>query len=180
MYEFEDVKIRKFEYRDIEKKIEWINNPDNNKYLHFDLPLEYNKTCKWFKKASIDEKRYDAIIEYNDIPVGIVGLTNIDFKNKKCEEYITVGEAGFKRKGIATKAGILICLYAFKILSLNKIVAHVEYGNPSLYLHLNIGFEIEGFLKKDLFVNDKFVDRFIMGMNKKNLYLPETVKFVVD
>lgn len=178
MYEFKDVRIRKFKFEDIEKKIEWINNSENNKYLHFDLPLEYEKTCKWFERNKNNENRYDGIIEYNGIPVGIVGLTDIDYKNKKCEDYLTVGDTRFKRKGIATKAGALICLYAFKVLNLKKVVAHVEYGNPSLYLNIKRGFEVEGFLKNDLVVDGKSVDRFVMGMFEKNLYLPDEVKWV--
>ena len=180
MYEFEEVRIRKFEFNDINKKIEWINNPKNNKFLHFDLPLEYEKTCKWFEKNKDNKNRYDAIIEYKGIPVGIVGLLDIDYKNKKCEEYITIGETNLKRKGIGTKALNLICLYAFKILKLNKVIAYVEYGNPSLYLHTKTGFEIEGFLKNDLIMDEKIVDRFILGIFEKNLNNLEKVRWVDD
>ena len=38
------VRIRKFERKDIPKKVEWINNPQNNKFLHYDIPLEVEKT----------------------------------------------------------------------------------------------------------------------------------------
>ena len=33
------ISIRKFESKDIPKKVEWINNSENNKYLHYDIPL---------------------------------------------------------------------------------------------------------------------------------------------
>ncbi|MDD7766936.1 GNAT family N-acetyltransferase [Anaerococcus vaginalis] len=180
MCEFEDVKIRKFEFNDINKKIEWINNPKNNEFLHYDLPLEYEKTCKWFEKNKDKKNRYDAIIEYKGTPVGIIGLLNIDYKNKKCEEYITIGNTSLKRKGIGTKALNLICLYAFKILKLNKVTAYVEYGNPSLYLHTKVGFEIEGFLKNDLIVDGKSVDRFVLGLFEKNLHFIEKTSLVKD
>ena len=49
MYQYEDVKIRRFTFDDIPLKIEWINNPENNKFLHYDLPLEYEITVAWFK-----------------------------------------------------------------------------------------------------------------------------------
>ncbi len=178
MYEFEDVRIRKFEFRDIENKIKWVNNSANNQFLHYDLPLEYEKTCQWFESVKDRTDRYDAVIEYNGIPVGITGLTNIDYKNKKAEDYMVVGETSFKRRGIATKAGALIALYGFKVLKLNKIVAHVEYGNPSLYLDIKRGFTVEGFLRNDLWMVDKFVDRFILGLFEQNLYLPAEVKWV--
>ena len=44
------ISIRKFESKDIPKKVEWINNSENNKYLHYDIPLKIEKTEKWFEK----------------------------------------------------------------------------------------------------------------------------------
>ena len=167
----DDVKIRKFEFKDINNKISWINNPENNRYLHYDLPLEYKKTCKWFESIKNNNDRLDAVIEYKGSPVGIVGLLNIDYKNKKCEEYITLGETSLKRKGISTKALELICSYAFNDLNLKKVVAFVEYENPSLYLHTKVGFKIEGFLRNDLIVGNESVDRFILGLTEQDLHL---------
>ena len=37
------ISIRKFEGKDIPKKVEWINNSENNKYLHYDIP--FNSFC---------------------------------------------------------------------------------------------------------------------------------------
>ena len=178
MYKLDDVKIRKFEFKDIENKIEWINNPENNKYLHYDLPLEYKKTCSWFENIKDNKSRYDAVIEYNGTPVGIVGLLEIDYKNKKCEEYITIGDTSLKRKGIATKALELICSYAFNDLKLDKVVAYVEYGNPSLYLHTKVGFQIEGFLRNDLIVDGKSIDRFILGLFRRQLSVSEENRLI--
>lgn len=41
MFQGKDMKIaiRKFERKDIPKKVEWINNPENNQFLHYDIPL---------------------------------------------------------------------------------------------------------------------------------------------
>ncbi len=165
------VQIRKFEFKDINNKINWINNPENNKFLHYELPLEYEKTCKWYEGVKNNKNRFDAVIEYKDSPVGIVGLLNIDYKNKKCEEYITLGDTSLKRRGIATKALELVCLYAFKELNLRKVVAYVEYGNPSLYLHTKVGFQIEGFLRSDLLVQNESVDRFVLGLSEENMLI---------
>ena len=42
-----NVTIRRFERADIPRKAAWINNPENNRYLHYDLPLEIGKTERW-------------------------------------------------------------------------------------------------------------------------------------
>ena len=57
------VSIRKFEEADIPNKVKWINDPRNNVFLHYSLPLEEEKTRIWFEKNRHRIDRYDAIIE---------------------------------------------------------------------------------------------------------------------
>ena len=115
------IEIRKFERKDIPKKVEWINNPQNNQFLHYDLPLEVEKTEKWFD-GNIDRKdRYDAVIMADGIPCGTIGLLGIDRKNRKAEYYIAMGETDLKGKGISTQASKLLLDYAFKKIGLNKV-----------------------------------------------------------
>ena len=173
MYRFDDVRLRRFRKEDIPKKIAWINNPLNNRYLHYDLPLEEEKTLLWYEKIKERNDRYDAIIEYHGAPVGLIGLLNIDKKNKKAEEYITIGEQEAKGKGVATKAGILLSAYAFLEVKLNKLYCYIETGNePSLRLFAKRGFSVEGILQDDLCMNDRFVDRKVLALFAHQYLIP--------
>lgn len=49
------VTIRKFEAKDIPLKVQWINDPFNNKYLHYNLPLDEDKTFQWFQKNKVEQ-----------------------------------------------------------------------------------------------------------------------------
>ena len=60
-----NVTIRKFEEKDIANKIKWINDERNNRFLHYDLPLEYEKTLDWYNRNKGRSDRFDAVIEYN-------------------------------------------------------------------------------------------------------------------
>ena len=53
------VGIRKFEEKDIPYKVKWINDDNNNKYLHYDLPIREDKTLIWFKSIVDREDRAD-------------------------------------------------------------------------------------------------------------------------
>lgn len=77
------VTIRKFEKKDIENKIRWMNDPRNNRFLHYDFPLEYEKTLAWYEGIKDREDRYDGVIEADGKPVGLIGLLSIEKKNKK-------------------------------------------------------------------------------------------------
>ena len=79
------ISIRKFEAKDVENKVKWINDPLNNTYLHYDLPLEIQKTLLWFEKNKERTDRYDAVIEVNGEPKGLIGLLEIDYRNLKAE-----------------------------------------------------------------------------------------------
>lgn len=166
------VTVRKFQFEDIPNKIRWINNKENNQFLHYDLPLEYDKTCNWFEKVKDRTDRYDAVIEVAGKPVGLIGLLSIDRKNKKAEYYVSMGETGYKGKGVASKASKLIFHYAFETLGLEKIYLYTESDNIAAQkLFRRVGFKEEGLLKKDLFSKGRYVDRFAYGITKEE-FLP--------
>lgn len=161
------VTIRKFRKTDIPKKVEWINDPRNNRYLHYDLPLEVEKTEAWFEKNQDSPSRYDAVIEANGIPCGLIGLLGIDTKNSKAEYYISMGEQSCKGKGIASRASQLLLEYAFQTLKLNRVYMYTEAENVAAQkLAERVGFRLEGKLTDDLFSRGKWVDRYIYGVSR--------------
>lgn len=153
------VTIRKFEEKDIPNKVKWINDPENNQYLHYDLPLKEENTKVWFSKIKDLTSRYDAVIEYDGVPVGIIGLLNI--QNGKAEYYVTMGEADCKGKGIAKKATMLLLDYAFSELQLSEVYLYTEVNNiPAQKLFEKCGF-IQGEIFRNSAVNrGKPVDRY--------------------
>lgn len=163
------ITIRRFNEADIPNKVKWINDPRNNGFLHYDLPLEADKTLIWFEKNMNREDRYDAVIEADGIPCGLIGLLSIDRKNSKAEYYVSMGEAEYKGKGISTEASRLLLAYAFGELGLNRVYLYTEVENiPAQRLFEKLGFTKEGRVCNDLFSRGKFVDRFLYAMHKEN------------
>lgn len=151
--------LRDFTVSDIENKIRWINNPENNAYLHYDIPLEYDKTLNWFENKNNDI-RCDFVVEYDGVPVGLIGLLNIDRVNRKAEYYICIGETSYKGRGIAKVATRLLIEYGFEELKLNKIYLNVDAENVvACGLYEKSGFVCEGVFKKDLLHRGRLVDR---------------------
>lgn len=122
-----NVMLRIFEFKDIPNKVRWINDPGNNKYLHYDFPLDIDKTGAWFDKHKDATDRYDAVIEYSGIPVGVIGLLNV--QNGRAEYYITIGEQKYKGRGIAKEATSLLLDFAFHRMSLSEIYLYTEVDN---------------------------------------------------
>ncbi len=142
------ITIKNFSEADIQNKVDWINDDNNNKYLHYDLPLEYDKTLNWYKNKA--DNRFDGVILYNDIPVGLIGLLSIDNNVKKAEVYFMLGDDSFKGKGVATEALKLMIEKAFKDFNLNKLYAFTETENIAAQRLM----EKTGFKKEGLHVDD--------------------------
>ncbi len=165
----DNIVVRGFTIDDVPDKVEWINNTVNNKYLHYDLPLETEKTRKWYIKNKDREDRIDAVIEVDGIPIGLIGLLQIDKKNKKAEFYICIGKSQYRGKGIALKASRMLVNYGFNKLLLNKIYLFTEVENkPAQNLFSKIGFKEEGILLNDLIYMDRKVDRYVYGLLSKD------------
>ena len=176
MFRYEDLSLRKFEFEDIPNKIKWINNSANNQFLHYDLPLEYEKTCQWFEKIKDRKDRLDTVIEFRGEPVGLIGLLGIDLKNAKAEKYTVIGDTSIKGRGLGTRSSFLILAYAFEVLKLNKVVTYIEVGNePSLRMNFSFGAHVEGYLRYDLMRDGKPLDRYVLGTYRDEFRLPEGV-----
>lgn len=163
------IQIRKFERQDIPKKVEWINNPNNNQFLHYDIPISVCRTEKWFEMHIGDDTRFDAIIEVDGVPVGTIGLLSIDKKNSKAEYYIALGEEKYKGKGIAKQASEMILEYGFITLKLNRIYLLTEDENiVAQKLFERIGFVKEGLIRQDIFSHGRYVNRIMYGLLRED------------
>lgn len=151
--------IRRFEKSDVPNKVRWINDEQNNKYLHYELPLREDKTMEWFENNRDRTDRYDAVIELSGKPVGIIGL--LDIRNGEAEYYITVGEQYAKDKGVASHATLQLFDYAFNQLKLSRIKCYTEVENVSAQgLFEKCGFVRTGLIKNSAVNRGKAVDRY--------------------
>lgn len=163
-----NISLKKFTAADISNKVRWINDESNNMYLHYELPLEIEKTQRWFESIKNRADRYDAVIEADGVSIGVIGLLNIDVVNLKAEYYITLGEASYKRKGISYIASQQLLKYAFEILKLNKVYLNVDADNvAACNLYEKLGFRCEGVFKEDILHREKLIDRKRYAILKK-------------
>lgn len=164
-----NISIRKFREDDIPYKVKWINDENNNKYLHYDLPLREDKTLQWFKTLNIRQDRTDYTITFDDEPAGLIGLLDIDLSKKEAEYYICLGEEKFKGKGIAYRATDLLIRNAYNDFGLKKLYLYTEVGNVSAQkLFEKIGFVKEELLENHLYYNGRHVDRYLYTLNLKD------------
>ena len=163
------VTIRRFEKRDIPDKVTWVNDTENNRFLHYDLPLEIEKTEKCFDNNQGRTDRFDGLIECDGVAVGLIGLLSIDKKSSKAEYYILLGRHDYKGRGIAKQASRLIIEYGFNTLGLNRIYLFTEKDNVTAQrLFERVGFVKEGCLRGDILSHGQYADRYVYGIMRED------------
>lgn len=90
--------------------------------------------------------------------VGVLSLIEINEINRNCEIDIIVDER-FRGKGIGKEGFVLGTKYAFDILNLFKVYLQVLPTNlPGRKIYEYLGYKREATLRKEYFVNGKYVD----------------------
>ena len=138
------------DYKLLEK---WYQNKDV--YLHFEQrKLSYEEVQKKYcSRTSLDSKIPVFMIEYNNVPVGIIQYQLINDENKKLydlntdnsfEVDIFIGESNLYNKGIGRKSINLLSNYLFKEKKANAIVmCPLKKNKNAIRCYENCGFKIK-------------------------------------
>ena len=164
-----NISIRSLTENEIEKKVSWYNDDDIRKYLHYTELFNVENSLKWFQTIKKSNIRKEFVIwisnSEREVPVGIIGLFDIDYTNRKAGFYITLGEKDYQGKGIAKKATILFLREMFQTYQFHKIYLYTDVGNePARKLYEKVGFTLEGILRDELFYKNHYVSRCYYGI----------------
>ncbi len=170
----EEIRIIPFKEEHIAKKVEWYNDEEISKYLHYKDKFTIEGTKKWLERIKQDDTRLENVIQILEngeyINIGIIGLFNIDRENKKAGFYITIGEKQYQGKGYAKKATKLFIENSFKNLELEKIYLYTDFENEkAIKLYEKCGFQLEGKLKKELFYKNRFINRYYYAIFREDV-----------
>lgn len=154
----EKIILREIEEKDLDLIIKWRNDPKILRWFFSYLPLNKVKQRKWYEKYLNDDTQQTFIIELKEeIPIGTVGLTGIDYKNQRAELTIVIGEKEYGGKGLGKEALDVLVKFAFNEMNLRKIKALVFSDNErAINLYEKYGFIKEGVLKEEIFKDGEF------------------------
>lgn len=174
-----EIVIEPISVEDIPEKVKWYNDEEVSHFLHYEEKFTIDKSLEWLKSVEKESSRFENTIKVKDNStiknIGIIGLFNIDLKNKKAGYYITIGEKEYQGKGLAKKATVKFLYDCFMNYDLEKIYLYTDTGNSNAQaLYERLGFKQEGLLRKELYYNGQFIDRYYYGILREeflSLYL---------
>ncbi|MBA2732941.1 MAG: GNAT family N-acetyltransferase [Acidobacteria bacterium] len=162
----ETVSLRPFERRHLAETRAWANDAELMLLLDRARPVSEVEHEKWF--ATLDEKKsslYFAIeVNADGQHIGNIWLWDLDWRHRKAELRIVIGNSKQHNRGAGTEAISLLCYYAFHRLNLHKIYAYVLAVNPRARRSFEkAGFSLEGTLREDRWVEESYTDVFLLG-----------------
>lgn len=161
------ISYRPLKHSDLEIRVKWLNNPMVSRYLGSNVRegTTLAKQEEWFSKYKDDKSRELFVILADDIPVGNVGITNINLLDRNASLFIMIGEESYWGKGIAKEAIRYIVNYGFDKLNLHKIWLYVYSINErARNLYRSVEFIEEARLKAMVIIDNKFYDEIVMAI----------------
>jgi RimJ/RimL family protein N-acetyltransferase len=95
----------------------------------------------------------------DDLPIGVVGLANVNRHFKTANFLIVLGDRTFAKQGYATRAGLAMLTIGFRDLGLRSIHTWIVDGNHSVHLARNLNFKPIGRQRQCHYIDGRPYDR---------------------
>jgi RimJ/RimL family protein N-acetyltransferase len=166
------VRLRAYEKSDADAMLRWASDEDVVRWHGPpDWPASRAQAERYIERitAADSADKAFAIETLDGALVGDCGLRKIDWKSRKAEFFITIGEKQFWDKGLATETLGLVNRLAFDKMNLNRLWLTVLVDNPrAVRCYEKCGFVREGLLRQESYVDGKYRDVLMMALLRED------------
>lgn len=171
-----DVYLGPFDQEDALIARHYRNDPLIHVWCRQKGPIDLHQQIAWYDRQSKDPSiQMFSILnsrasanheEYIDSFVGVCGLTDIDYHNRRAEFSLYIAPE-FHRKGYARAALHKLFDFGFRDLNLNIIWGESFHGNPGIKLFEEIGMIKEGSRRDFYWKNGKYLDAHLYSIKSE-------------
>ncbi len=120
----------------------WRNDKNISQYMFTNHYITKEEHHQWIEKLKTKTTAKAWIIRFNNNPVGVVSLSNIDFKKKTTEWGFYIANESFRGKGIGSATLYRLMEYVFDTLHLQTMTTMVLENNPvAVKMYEKFGFK---------------------------------------
>jgi RimJ/RimL family protein N-acetyltransferase len=167
------VRLRAYENSDADALFRWFSDEDVTRWLgppNFPSRAHQERFVEQASASGADAK-YFTIETLDGKLVGDCGLRLIDWKSRKAEFFITIGEKEFWGKGLGSDALRIVIRLAFDKMNLNRLWLSVLVDNPrAVRCYEKCGFVREGLLRQESYVDGKYRDVLLMALLREDYH----------
>jgi len=155
-----NVILRAIEQKDNDILLKMINDGEMEYMLGgWSFPVSQKNQENWTDALQNERNTLRCVIDVHGEAIGVVMLTDLDYKNGNAEIHIKIANENSRGKGFGTDAIETVVEYAFSELRLKCVYARVsEHNEASLKLFKKCGFEVEGLMKCRLYKKGKYLN----------------------
>ena len=151
------IKFLKLQEEHLEMVLAWRIKPEISQYLLTDVQNDMEKQYQWFDRISKDDTYRYWIIAYQDIPIGLINLSEIDSKNLRCCAGYYIGE--LKHRQLGAMIPPYLYNYIFQEMKFRKTYGEIFAENETIIkIHEMRGYRQVGVYRDHIFKNDQFHD----------------------
>src|SRR3546814_449333 len=151
-----NVKLRPLERVDLQFVHQLDNNANVMRYWFEEPFATFTELQALYDEHINDPSERRFVVESNGEKAGLVELVEIELVHCRAEFQIIIAPE-HQGKGLALRATQLAVEYGFKVLNLYKIYLIVDKENKrAIHIYAKLGFEPEGELKDEFFVNGEY------------------------
>lgn len=164
------VRLRSAERSDLEKFVEWINDPEVTKGLTLFLPMSSVDEEKWFEGVmQRPQEEKPLVIDMKDGAnwrlIGNSSFFDFDWIAHAAEVGIMIGDKTIWNQGYGTEVMTLLLRHGFATLNLNRIYLRVYADNKrAIRTYEKAGFVHEGRMRQAVYKHGIFSDVLFMSV----------------
>jgi len=144
----------------------WRNQGFVRSNMQFQGVLSRADQESWFSKLDENKNLYWIII-YNDYPIGLIHIKDIDFELDSGEAGIFIGEPSYLEMPQSMLAILFMMELAFSVLKLKTLKAKIQAGNKhSINFNERLGYELNANQKSEFHYYDVTQEQFEKATNK--------------
>lgn len=164
-----DIILKPLSASDLELVRNWRNSSDVSKYMYTDTYITEENQKKWFNKVKDDPTSKYWIIEYQEKPLGLASISEINRNLSSCFWAFYLGDTSVRGVGIGSKVEFNVIEYVFNELNLNKLRCEVfSFNEKVIAMHEKFGFVKEAFFREHCIKNGEKIDVVGLGLIKSD------------
>jgi RimJ/RimL family protein N-acetyltransferase len=165
------IRLRAVEPSDAEFFYTWDLDSEMGAFLdRVWQPVSLESQKRFTERTSTQEPGDAFTFVIENLKGETVGMVSTHDCDRRCGTfaYGVAVRNEFKRMGYAKEAIRMVMAYFFDELRYQKATVHIHSDNPaSIYLHENLGFQLEGRIRQMIFTNGAYFDDLVFGITKE-------------
>ena len=149
----------------------WFNDEENMKFMQkHHYPNTRALQLEFFKndiENNPNKLQLGILHKKDNVLIGTVSLTDIDFYNRKCEIGGLIGEKKYQNFQNMIEACELLIAHAFNNLNMHRIHGGTIIKEVEEMFCRILGFTHEGIQRKQVYKNGKYHDGYSIGLLKE-------------